>query len=328
LEGRWLNFNLGVARSSFRGCFGGCCDGSLRAIRRRGARDISHPLDGSRLAALPCGVPALGLRHLAGLRQLCQTRPNRRALEPECLGNVPRSRARMRAQVRKKQLTRLTSTPASTSLAAPRRSRAAGRHAPRRSTGGRHSSIKRRKRCIKTCRLLHQRTQLRDARIDLPADVVDQIGHCAAVLHDLRRRPPLMQVVVDTGGCDSRPEQRLITGLLESDKLLSPPPGRGSGSLHGRRNPASGLVIGCGRVSSDAQDLTARVAAVPADRSRRLAWEPGHRHPPSEEAKEATEGAWLFTASPTRGRETRWRRQQLTPAARIARSRTSSARSA
>jgi hypothetical protein len=49
--------------------------------------------------------------------------------------------------------------------------------------------------------------------------------------------------------------------------------------------------------------------------------------PPSEEAMEATRAASLFTVSPTRGRVTRWRRQQLAAAARIARSRTSSARS-
>jgi hypothetical protein len=46
--------------------------------------------------------------------------------------------------------------------------------------------------------------------------------------------------------------------------------------------------------------------------------------PPSEAAMQATRAASLFTVSPTRGGVTRWRRQQLTAAARRARSRTSS----
>ena len=68
-----------------------------------------------------------------------------------------------------------------------------------------------------------------------------------------------------------------------------------------KRKPVSGLLIGCGRVSSDAQDLTARVAAAAGDNPD----VPSHGNldtdiPPSEEAMEATRAASLFTVSPTR----------------------------
>jgi hypothetical protein len=64
-----------------------------------------------------------------------------------------------------------------------------------------------------------------------------------------------------------------------------------------------GLLIGYGRVSSDAQDLTARVAAAAGDDPDVLRM--GNLDtdiPPSEEAMEATRAASLFTVSSTRGR--------------------------
>lgn len=71
-----------------------------------------------------------------------------------------------------------------------------------------------------------------------------------------------------------------------------------------------------------------RVAAAAGDDPDVLRMEnPDTDIPPSQEAMEATRAASLFTVSPTRGRVTRWRRQQLAAAARIARSRTSSTRS-
>jgi hypothetical protein len=63
----------------------------------------------------------------------------------------------------------------------------------------------------------------------------------------------------------------------------------------------SGRLIGYARVSSDAQDLTARVAAAAAIPTF---FAPGNLDtdiPPSEEAMEATRVASLFTVSPTRG---------------------------
>jgi hypothetical protein len=96
----------------------------------------------------------------------------------------------------------------------------------------------------------------------------------------------------------------------------------------GHTSLVSGLLIGYARVSSDAEDLTARVAPAAGDDPDVLRM--GNLDtdiPPSEEAMEATRAASLFTVSPTRGRVTRWRMQQLAAAARIARSRTSSARS-
>ena len=79
-------------------------------------------------------------------------------------------------------------------------------------------------------------------------------------------------------------------------------------------------------VRSDAQGFVHFYGAFAGFVARWLDVGAGDDIPPSEEAMEATRAASLFTVSPTRGRVTRWRRQQLA-AARIARSRTSSARS-
>jgi hypothetical protein len=70
----------------------------------------------------------------------------------------------------------------------------------------------------------------------------------------------------------------------------------------GHTSPVSGLLIGYARVSSDAQDLTARDAAAAGDDPDVLRM--GNQDtdiPPSEEAMEATRAASLFTVSPTRG---------------------------
>jgi hypothetical protein len=64
-------------------------------------------------------------------------------------------------------------------------------------------------------------------------------------------------------------------------------------------SPVSGVLIGYARVSSDAQDLTARVAAAAGDDPDVLRM--GNLDtdiPPSEEAIEATRAASLFTVSP------------------------------
>ena len=187
--------------------------------------------------ALRRGVPALGLRHVSGLRELCQTRRSRRGLQAQRLGNVPRSRTRVRAEVRKEEFARLASAAGPPSLSASRRSHATRPLAPRCSPGW-HFSIKRYERGIKACRLLHQRTQFGDARIDLLADVIDQIGHCAAVLHAAWRRRPLVQASsTQVTGVASNP--RLIRGVRSSPASPGSPsrprrpglaaPGRASG---------------------------------------------------------------------------------------------------
>jgi hypothetical protein len=91
----------------------------------------------------------------------------------------------------------------------------------------------------------------------LLADVVDQIAHCAAVLHATRQRPPLGQGALDADGWNLVNE-RLITGVPASWARNAPA---------GRRSRVLASRSGGGAGRSDSRGTRSRPARRPCHRT-------------------------------------------------------------